>query len=175
MITSIYLIGAPGVGKTTLMNNLIADWTITGFSKDPVGQTQYRLPDQRTATQLGVAKPPFGGTDTLSYTAINKLLEWLPATNILIAEGDRLANPRYLSYLQQNTKLNLFYLQAPQITLNDRRTARATKHNLPMQNPTWANGRHTKHQNIAKAFNATTLDATLKPDQLAQIVQSCLQ
>ena len=174
-ITSIYLIGAPGVGKTTLINYLIADWDITGFSKTPISHTLYRLPDGRTATQLGVAKPPFGGTDTLSFTVIEKATQWLPDTHILLAEGDRLANPRYLTYLQETTNLNLFHLKAPQTTLTARRTQRATKHNLPEQNTQWANSRATKHAKLAEQFNATTLDATLKPEQLAQIVFSCLQ
>jgi GTPase SAR1 family protein len=177
MKAAIYIIGAPGVGKTTLTNALISPWEALETPLKPVKHTNYRTPNGLKVTQLGHAKPPFGGTDTLSYTAINLIEPWLHFldADYLYAEGDRLANPRFFDYIEQHTKLHLFYLRAPQITLIQRRTDRAAAHDLPMQNPSWANGRATKHQRLAYNYAATTLDATLSPSRLAQIVNEYIQ
>lgn len=177
MKAAIYIIGAPGAGKTTLTNTLTENWNTLEAPLQPVKHINYQTLTGLKVTQLGHAKPPFGGTDTLSYTAINLIEPWLPTleADYLYAEGDRLANTRFFDYLKQHTTLHLFYLRAPQITLINRRTDRAEANNLPMQNPSWANGRATKHQRLAHNYNAITLDATQEPSRLAQTVLQYIQ
>lgn len=173
-MNTLYLIGPPGAGKTTLMGEVMRDWNLLSRETKPVKHSWWESPHGITL-ELGHPRAPFGGTDTLSYTAINTLELWLPnlqKVDLLVGEGDRLANNRFLDLCRSLGTLHLFYLTAPDGVLQDRRAHRAAKNALPPQNPTWAKGRASKHHNLATQQNATILDATQPTPTLAQLIMA---
>jgi thymidylate kinase len=168
----IYLIGAPGSGKTTLTQNLQQDWQLTGRQTQPFKHETYELPNGLTATNLGHNAPPFGGTDTLPYNAIDTILKELPniTTDIIYGEGDRLANERFLTEAANHAETFVFYLNTSPSVAADRRLSRSIANDLKQQNISWVTGRATKHRNLANRLNAVNLDGRLPIQQLCEII-----
>ena len=130
-----------------------------------------------TFAVLGADALPFGGTDTLSYTAVSDSPRWLKllsecsAGSLVFGEGDRLANLRFFEEAAKHYRLLAFYLACDDRVAQCRREDRAKKHNLPLQSGTWVKGRITKHANLAARHEGTIrLDASRSPDELARVV-----
>ena len=175
-VKTLYLIGAPGSGKTTLMAELMKDWILLSRDTKPVKHSWYESP-YGIALELGHPRAPFGGTDTLSYTAIKTLELWLPhllKVDLLVGEGDRLANNRFLDLCKTLGPTHLYYLDATEELLQERRGSRATQHDLPTQSPQWAKGRLTKHRNLAQQQHATTLNSNENVSSLALTIHTHL-
>ena len=169
---TVYLIGSPGVGKTTLVKELTKDWLLADTASIPVKHLCYTTPFGR-AIELGHRREPFGGTDTLAYDAINKIEQWLPALegiDLIIGEGDRLANTRFITLCKQLGKVHLYHLTTEPETSAQRRAQRAQEYGTAKQNEAWVKGRASKHENLAKKHNAVTLTANLEPAMLARII-----
>ena len=171
----LYIIGQPGAGKTTLMNTVIAKLGSMKIfeAKKPVPHTGYMSKGTKIAV-LGKDKKPFGGTDTLSYTAVGTCEEWLDhLPDLVLAEGDRLANERFFVSVKKRYDLTLFHLATPDAESQRRREERAEKYGLSLQSAGWVKGRSTKHKNLAKAFEDTIhLDGAETPEDLADVVLS---
>jgi hypothetical protein len=123
---------------------------------------------------LGSANAPFGGTDTLSYTAVSSSARWLASLSVcaagglVFAEGDRLANSRFFEEARALYRVVPVYLNCPDQIAHARRGARAAAHALKPQAPTWVRGRATKHRNLAEKEPGTVMmDATHSPLALA--------
>lgn len=162
MTTLAYLLGPPGSGKTTVTRELARR---AGWVTQPVaGRFPYQMHTDRDgnpqAVTLGKDSPPFGGTDTLSWTVADTLGLWLtgaPAP-LVIGEGDRLATPRFLDQAALLVNVRLFYLNTPPEVCAARRALRAERHGLRLQNPEWVKGRATKHARLAAHYEATPLN-----------------
>jgi GTPase SAR1 family protein len=156
----IYLIGAPGAGKTTLTEAFTRDWQEIAKLDDPIKYRKHITP-QGEAISLGWLRPNFGGTDTLGNTAIIPIEEWLPKVaksnlTYLYGEGDRLANARFFNLAKSVGQLYLFYLDTDPAVAEQRRRERAALTGK-QQNPSWVKGRETKHRNLAREFHAITI------------------
>lgn len=145
-------------------------------ARDPVRHRCFSREGKMFAV-LGGDAYPFGGTDTLSYTAVGSADRWLAslsscaAGRIVLAEGDRLANDRFFDVARKHYRLLPFYLSCKDNEASLRRSSRASKHGLPLQSDAWVKGRVTKHSNLAaRQADAITLDATRPPEDLAAIV-----
>ena len=130
---------------------------------------------------LGADGNPFGGTDTLSYTAVGTASIWLSKLSecaggsLVFGEGDRLANQRFFDEASRHYNLALFYLQCPNDLAESRRLERAKQHGLKLQNSEWVRGRGTKHLNLAKANPSTRwLSAADTPQSMAQGIWAML-
>jgi len=169
---TIYLIGSPGAGKSTLAKAFKGDLKITGKNTAPVKHETLLSPTGQTITSLGWDKPPFSGTDTLPYTAISAIEAWLPTlnTDILFGEGDRLAVDKFLQLASKQGDLHLFYLNTNPAVATDRRQLRADQNNLKQQNPSWVAGRVTKHRNLADRWSATLIPGNLTPEAAATLI-----
>jgi ATPase subunit of ABC transporter with duplicated ATPase domains len=175
-VKTIYLLGAPGTGKTTLANLIKKSWGESRPCNDNFAHEVFRC-ETGFNISLGKNKPPFSGTDTLSNSVIERVEQMYEAwdkfgqINYILGEGDRLAIARMMDLAKKYGTLYSFYLHAPDEIINERRSERAKQNNLKLQNPTWVKGRATKHQRLAAAIGSHELDATLDPAELFQQVQ----
>ncbi len=151
--TLVYVSGAPGSGKSTLMAHLTRacprDTRLTPFAHDVL-----HLPagDGSTAVELGRRRETFSGTDALSMSvqprAVAFLTEW-PGT-LLLGEGDRLANMNFLGAAwRAGYTVHLIHLHTPQELLDERCAERGSE-----QNPQWRAGRVTKAIRLAATAEA---------------------
>jgi ribose 1,5-bisphosphokinase PhnN len=115
----------------------------------------------------------FSGTDGLSLginpRAIAWLSEdWLCPYRLVIAEGDRLANPAFIDAVRQHWALQVIVLTGP-AEAAQRRLSRGTT-----QNESWVKGRITKVQNLAAAYGDAFVDASGSVDDTVELLRSAM-
>jgi GTPase SAR1 family protein len=172
----IYLIGAPGSGKTTLTEAFTHDWRDSANHEDPIKFRTHHTP-HGDALSLGWLRPAFGGTDTLGNTAILAIEPWLPQIakeySIIYGEGDRLANSRFFDLCKGIGEFHLFYLNTEPELCAQRRYERSLKTGKT-QNPSWVKGRETKHRNLAKTYKAFEIPSGLTPQAGADLMRNVI-
>lgn len=181
MNTLAYVFGQPGAGKTSLLRAVCDSASLLYEAQDPIKHRCFNK-HGRLFSILGADAYPFGGTDTLSYTAINTADSWLQALSscaagkLVFGEGDRLANDKFFEVAQKHFRLKALYLTCPDDEAARRRTARASAHGLSLQATSWVRGRITKHANLAARHQAVIhLDARQSPDVLAKQVWAIVE
>lgn len=159
-----YLLGEPGVGKTTLLSK-ITEGLPRYIAARPFARTIYNC----GVVQLGNEHPVFGGTDKLSMSVQPKVLEWasVPDYGDVVAEGDRLANASFFDGMRNlGYELCIVYCQAPAEIVAERRELRASAHGLKAQDEKWVRGRVTKVQNLAANYGTEVLPMAQPLDDL---------
>lgn len=173
----IYLIGPPGAGKTSALRS-----ALVGYSRraDQVAGcpiirlkrgslSRPGLPDEMI--ELGKDRDAFSGTDALSMgiqpAAVKAMSEM---TGVVLSEGDRLANQKFLGACEDNGwRVHLVYLATPLTVCAQRRSERGSH-----QNPAWVQGRVTKSRALAEKWGATLLagdgDGDAVGDRLARLI-----
>jgi GTPase SAR1 family protein len=170
----VYVIGTAGTGKTTLIDELTSRWEPRSEIPKPIYHRHF-LTDKGRAIVLGKNKPPFSGTDTLSYTAINYLPAWLQemkalGVSYIVGEGDRLAVDRFMEAAKAIGTLHLYHLTTTPTVTAERRKARAERYGLKLQNEGWLSASVTKHSRLAARHGAIELDATTTPKDNADLI-----
>lgn len=154
----VYLIGAPGAGKTTIMRAAVGPALI----ERQVGAVWCTSHD-RNVMQLGRQRSRFGGTDALAYDIQPKVLEllkgWGPkSARIVVGEGDRLSNAGFFhAVINLGITLVVVHLDTqPRLAL-ERRAGRGSSQSI-----SWVRGRETHTRRLAEGWAARTLlgDAT---------------
>lgn len=154
---SVYLIGPPGVGKTTLMKGLIGRARIGDPIKidAPKGKTRMVVEPLSNGIgnligyHMGISRAEFGGTDALGMAVNPSAVAWAKslATHssayTVYGEGQRLANAAFLDALNASTDLTVFFLHASDGALSDRRQQRGSN-----QNAQWLSAARTRAYNI---------------------------
>jgi hypothetical protein len=169
-IRLVYVIGEPGAGKTTMVDATLAPWTRIPVEV-PVPHELLRHPADllcRTfGVHLGRRRPGgFGGTDALSMSIQPAVLAWLATSPapLVLAEGDRLANPSFFDAVRaQGHHLDLVLLAVTPGAAAARRRARGGH-----QDPGWVQGRVTKVRRLADRYHHHVLDGELTPRELAE-------
>lgn len=168
MMQLIYLIGVPGSGKSTVMEEALFRLnTPSQEFKEPIAHVRFD-----DVWYLGVRRQPFGGTDAMSMSVNPKAIEFLPQAaeagcRALIGEGDRLANAKFLSAWPSTT---IVYLDTPYLLARERAAVRAVSLGRPEQSPSWWKGRVTKVDNLLARFPHTRLDGAMQPDVLGALL-----
>lgn len=144
----LYLIGEPGVGKSTVMKEALPE--PLGVAPSPVWHTVYP-----GGIQLGRPREQFGGTDALAFNAKPIVLEWLRhwSGGGVVAEGDRLGNRKFFTALRDcGWSVDVWRCTAPEDVVEERRRKR--RHIL---SPTWVRSRRSHVERVAQLENATEL------------------
>jgi hypothetical protein len=157
----VYLSGEPGVGKSTLMREVTADWQRAYLPKEPgLAPARDLLADTRPpgtirAVEIGRQRDQFSGTDALPSNCIDDATAYFATGQaareapLILAEGSRLAVRRFLvSAVDTGWRVQLLHLHGEELAA-ERRAARARWLRRPEQNPAWVKGRRTGCLNLA--------------------------
>jgi predicted nucleotide kinase in modified base biosynthesis len=170
MTRSVYLIGPPGVGKTTSLIHALRLAHLDLAGSDTLDARWPLLSGHRIlragipgGVLLGRCRPRHGGTDALSMAVSPQATAWaaegrLP--RLIVGEGQRLANTTFLGALAARSDLTVAVLDADDDALDARRNARGSN-----QDPAWMRGARTKARNLAglaaeAGWNVERLDTT---------------
>lgn len=151
-----YVVGEPGVGKTTLLRALRGNLLGVETSK-PFAHVLY---ESIGAVELGRTEGTFAGTDRLSMNVQPKVLEWasMPEYGDVFGEGDRLANAKFFQGMKDlGYEMAIIHLRNPELA--HRRRYRRNLDLGTRQDPTWVRGRQTKVQRLASEWCNVQLDA----------------
>ena len=113
----LYLIGEPGVGKTTAMNRVLDRCSVGPPYR--LGRQFYAEPidgPKGPGWHLGRRRESFGGTDALGMAAITAACEWVrtvPDDQVLLGEGQRLGVARFIDTAMQRHSILLIWLDGP--------------------------------------------------------------
>lgn len=163
----LYLIGAPGAGKSTLMARLTShldreEVPVLGPGMIPHDVLRFKLyggedeaegiPEEVFGAEIGRRRELFGGTDALPASIIEKAIPWvrqLPYP-VLLGEGARLANKRFLIAAAE-AGYDVHLAVVDHADVEGWRKKRA-KEIGKTQDPSWVKGRETATRNLADYF-----------------------
>jgi len=175
----LYICGAPGVGKSTLMRYLRLPWDMEVVKGPPVPHTLLRSMNSGAlhGLELGVPRQQHPGTDSLAMDISFRASDFLLRTPVdfALGEGARLATRPFLSRLTAaGVRVHLLYLYADDDVLDHRCAQRGTS-----QNYSWRKGAQTRAYNLAEwaaadgdiDFHSMTSTHLVEPGCMAERVQ----
>ena len=156
---SLYIIGAPGTGKSSLMRRVVSGLGLSWGPEERVWRELWvnhllSLGGVQVGVSLGRERGDFSGTDALSMSAQPRVIEWLHAARMpeyVVAEGMRLSSPRFLIELDSVAPLTLVYLSDDDQVTDERRSQREGGDRL---SATFVKQARTRAANSADAMDA---------------------
>lgn len=172
---TIYVIGYPGVGKSSAVANALQLLNLGNPSlvTHPVAHLRYPSHEGLNLWEMGKRREAFSGTDALGMSVQPVAVRWVGALtdpgadspDVLIGEGDRLATK---GFLDACPNLTVVHLSAPSSVAQQRASERATRLGRSPQDPSWLRGRATKVDRLASAYRCVTINAELPPHDVAE-------
>jgi hypothetical protein len=169
-VRAAYVIGAPGVGKTTALE--LAFPAVAPAERAPGPFGLLWLTPIAGGWRLGRPRARFSGTDALAMNVHPQAVAWAlaaPMPEVVVGEGQRLATAAFLDALRSRGTVRLIHLTADPLELERRRAGRG-------QNETWVRAATTRAANLAAELGAATIDTTgLSPDLVAEVLRSLVE
>lgn len=164
-MTLLYVIGEPGIGKSTAVAGLLAPYAEWEVSK-PIAHRLFTDDRARlVAIALGKSRAGFPGTDTLPMNVMPRACEWIGATSphdLVIGEGDRLASPKFWTAAERaGHRVGLVALTASPEVASERRARRGS-----VQQDAWLTGRMTRVRNTIRDHGPEVIDADRAPEEI---------
>jgi hypothetical protein len=170
----LYVVGAPGCGKTTLVRRLLeADNYFNVRPKWTIGN------GQKVCAAGHYTGGTFDGADTVPYNGFQLALDFWKANlinfELTIFDGDRFSDKRTIEFFQsQPVHQRVIHCIASAQLLAERRQERGST-----QNPSWMKGRETKSERFATDLfspedNRLILQMHEKPENLERKVRKWL-
>jgi ribose 1,5-bisphosphokinase PhnN len=178
MNTLLYLVGPPGVGKSTLMAEITAGLHRVPYSGPVPHDGLYRrMTPPETARSVGVEigkrRESFSGTDALGMAVQPKAVEWIARRPhaLVLGEGARLGTVGFLHAARSaGYRVIVVHLDSDEATLAARRLQRGSR-----QNEQWVRGATTRARRLAERMELDAevhwLDGTMDPAGLAAEVR----
>jgi hypothetical protein len=176
VITALFILGAPGAGKTTLVRGLLElDRTVPRIVDKPKWTTG---PGWCAAGHY--TRATFDGADTVGHAQVLETLRYWGKSlcvfhPLAVFDGDRFSYPKALSVVSAVAERTIgVFLELDDDELAARRAARGSS-----QDPSWAKGRLTKAvrfaEHMADAGHLVhSMDATAPTEQLVQAARDLL-
>lgn len=178
----IYVIGPPGVGKTTAMAGATAHWravpAVHGTVKRSIPVTLLIDPaGEIHAIEMGTRRPRFGGTDALSMSIGPVAVGWISngPHDLVLAEGQRLATKPFMTAARgAGYAITLVQLWATDDEIDARCASRGSN-----QNASWRKGAVSRVHNLRTWFldaggTVVSIDAGAPPgfvaDELSAVI-----
>lgn len=174
MTRALYVIGEPGVGKSTAFR-LLTEHLPLG-KPESVSDESPLLKVQRWDSGLVLGFDTgegFPGTDRLSMAVQPHAMRWVTESDLpkyVIGEGQRLANVAFLMALAARSDLRVVHIRLDEAVAQSRRTKRGTG-----QNEKWAKAARSRAYNLAEnlienGVNVTNISGAFNPDQIAHLL-----
>lgn len=157
----VYIVGPPGVGKSSVMEELTAGCDRLTALHTPVPHDVLLIPDDDdtaadVAIELGRHRDSFSGTDALGMSIQPQAVEWIATRphRLVLGEGARLATVGFLHAARAaGYTVHLVHLSARDNALAERRRGRGSD-----QSPVWVRGATTRARRIMERM---AMDADL--------------
>lgn len=175
MTRAMYLVGPPGVGKTSVMTCLKRPYlegdAHRAWDRSLLWMTPLFSEDHVAGVELGRRRDRFGGTDALGMSVMPHAKLWVTTATLpalVLGEGARLGTVPFLSLLAEYADLTVVHLTADPGVLDTRRALRGSN-----QSPSWMRGAETRARNAAdelaaRGVHVVRLDASQEsPAELA--------
>lgn len=167
----LYVIGEPGSGKSTLVQAMIGRTEAVPNDDGPFAFTMYG--SRPPVIELGRRRKEFPGTDALAMNVQPKVQEWLGSmkASAVLAEGDRLANPKFFDYLiAEGWQLVIARIRIRHETAAARREARGSA-----QDETWLRSRRTKVDKLGAFYPERALNLWHEDGDTASAIEKLEQ
>ncbi len=188
MTRTLYLVGPPGSGKSTLVHRLAERMGAENLApvEVPIPYLEWfdKHGNDLGIIELGRRRDTFSGTDALSMSIQPKAMAFMRAMDgspfqpwWVVGEGDRLANR---AFLESCPCLTLVDIAVPDEVAWVRMVQRAQEIGSKPQSEPWWRGRATKVRNLVNDPPCTidrrvTLDGTQPVDDLASQLQQIVE
>mgnify|MGYP003640436738 CR=1 FL=1 len=155
MHTAIFVVGPPGVGKTSAVRILLGG-SYTNFTHPDTKKVKWCFQDGGPYVFAGhYGKGTFDGADTVPNDGWVPCMEYweekiLPQEGITVTvfDGDRFSHGNCVKFLEdRGVRVLCAHLTASDEVMDARRKQRGSD-----QNPTWLKGRVSKARNFAQRF-----------------------
>lgn len=161
--TVLFLVGPPGVGKTTLARALL-ERTDPNLHRYTSTRPKWTIVPGLVVPRLVLAGHyvggKFDGADTVPYNGVGEAIEdWgkkFALSPLTVLDGDRFSHEKAMvAFVSLGARAKVALLDGPDTLLFERRHKRGAT-----QNAAWLKGRETKCRKFAKLDGALFLDAT---------------